>query len=128
MDANSRFLVRSFRKYYRENKPIMPSRFGRREFGFMFFDRTYMQRHTAYPRGEDLHRDLVVQVPAHCYYSTAYYRSPGAPTMEEKGWLGADLIFYLDADHLEGAENMTYTEMLAQVKTEMIRLVDSISV
>lgn len=125
MDANSRFLVRSFRKYYRENKPLMPSRFGRREFGFMFFDKTYVQRHTGYSRGEDLQRYLITQVPAHCYYSTAYYRSPAAATMEEKGWLGADLIFDLDADHLQGAENMSYEAMLAQVKKEMIRLVDS---
>ena len=124
MDANSRFLVRSFRRYYRDNRPIMPSRFGRREFGFMFFDKTFVQRHTGYSRSDDLHRFLVTQVPAHCYYSTAYYRNPAAPTMEEKGWLGADLIFDLDADHLKGAESMSYEAMLAKVKEEMIRLVD----
>jgi DNA primase small subunit len=124
MDANSRLLVRSFRRYYRENRPVMPSRFGRREFGFMFFDKTFVQRHTGYSRGDDLHRFLITQVPAHCYYSTAYYRNPAAPTMEEKGWLGADLIFDLDADHLKGAETMRYETMLAKVKEEMMRLVD----
>lgn len=124
MDANSRFLVRSFRRYYRENRPLMPTRFGRREFGFMFFDRHFVQRHMGFARGEDLHRFLVSQVPAHCYYSTAYYREPNAPTMDEKGWLGADLIFDLDADQLPGADAMGYAEMLAKVKGEMIRLVD----
>ena len=31
--------------------------------------------------------------------------------MEEKKWLGADLIFDLDADHVQGAETMTYRDM-----------------
>jgi len=45
--------------------------------------------------------------------------------MEEKEWLGAELIFDLDADHLEGAENMTYAQMILQIRSEMINLVDS---
>ncbi|MCD6480148.1 hypothetical protein J7L65_05120, partial [Candidatus Bathyarchaeota archaeon] len=34
------------------------------------------------------------------YYSSAYYENPEAE-MERKGWLGADLIFDIDADHIE---------------------------
>jgi len=125
MDNNSRFLLRSFRKYYKENRPIMPDRFTKREFGFMFFDRQMVQRHMGFPTPEELSRFMVAQVPSHSYYSTAYYRKPSAPTMEEKEWLGADLIFDLDADHLEGAERMTYQEMLLRIKEEMINLTDS---
>jgi len=124
MDAGSRFMVKAFRRYYRDRAPPLPIRFGRREFGFMFFDRSYMQRHTAFSRGEELHNLLVSQAPAHCYHSTAYYQTPGAATMEEKSWMGADLIFDLDADHLRGAEDMEYGEMLAAVKKEMLRLLD----
>ena len=125
MDQNSRFLLKAFRKYYKDNPIMMPSRFGRREFGFMFFDRNYVQRHMGFSRPADINRFMVTQVPSHSYYSTAYYRRPDAPTMEEKTWLGADLIFDLDADHLEGAENMSYSEMLGCIKEEMINLVDS---
>ena len=125
IDPNSRFLLKAFRKYYRENPPIVPERFGRREFGFMFFDRTYVQRHMSFTRTSELQRFLVGQVPSHCYYSTSYYQKPAAPTMEEKSWMGADLIFDLDADHLAGADKMTYSEMLDQIKKEMINLVDS---
>ncbi|MCL2785684.1 MAG: DNA primase small subunit PriS [Methanomassiliicoccaceae archaeon] len=125
MDQNSRFLLKAFRRYYKSNAPVMPERFGRREFGFMFFDRTFVQRHMGFARTDDVRRFLIAQVPSHCYYSTAYYRDPAAPTMEEKTWLGADLIFDLDADHLKGAEKMTYSEMLAQIKVEMMNLVDS---
>lgn len=125
MDSNSRFLLKAFRKYYRDCPIIMPSRFGRREFGFMFFDKTFVQRHLGFARPADINKFMIAQVPSHSYYSTAYYRRPDAPTMEEKEWLGADLIFDLDADHLEGADKMSYSEMLAQIKTEMINLVDS---
>ncbi len=125
MDPNSRFLLKSFRKYYKGNSIEMPERFGRREFGFMFFDKNFMQRHMAFAKATDLQRFMIAQVPSHSYYSTAYYRKPDAPTMEEKTWLGADLIFDLDADHLVGADKMSYSEMLAQIKKEMINLVDS---
>jgi DNA primase small subunit len=125
MDQNLRFLLKTFRKYYKEEGPIMPPRFARREFGFMFFDKNFMKRHTAFSRVADLGSMLQSKVPSHCYYSTAYYRKPGAPTMEEKEWLGADLIFDLDADHLAGAEKMTYSGMLEQIRKEMANLVDS---
>jgi len=125
MDHNSRFLLKAFRRYYKGNAPVLPERFGRREFGFMFFDRNFVQRHIGFTRMDDVRRFLIAQVPSHCYYSTAYYRDPAAPTMEEKTWLGADLIFDLDADHLKDADKMTYTEMLIQIKKEMMNLVDS---
>ena len=125
MDQNSRFLLKMFRRYYKESELPMPSRFGRREFGFMYFDRDFMQRHLSFSNPTELRRFMISQVPRHSYYSTAYYRRPNAPTMEEKGWMGADLIFDLDADHLEGAEDMSYGEMMDQIKREMINLLDS---
>ncbi|HKM08924.1 MAG TPA: DNA primase catalytic subunit PriS [Candidatus Methanomethylophilaceae archaeon] len=125
MDRDSRFLLKCIRKYYKEHSPILPERFTRREFGFMYFGRNMMQRHLAFANEAELWRFVASNVPAHCYYSTAYYRHPAAPTMEEKDWLGAELIFDLDADHLEGAENMTYPEMLREIRTEMIKLCDS---
>lgn len=125
MDSNQRFLFKAFRRYYRTNCPIMPDRFTRREFGFMFFDRNYVQRHMAFGRPDDLHRFMYGQVPSHSYYSTSYYRKPNAPTMDEKDWMGAELIFDLDADHLDGAKEMTYAQMLVQIRGEMMNLVDS---
>jgi DNA primase small subunit len=125
MDPNSRFLLRCFRKYYKGNRMPMPSRYARREFGFMFFDRDFVQRHIGFNRPEDLQRYMMANVPSHSYYSTAYYRTPSAPTMEEKDWLGADLIFDLDADHLAGADKMTYLEMMDAIRKQMLTLIDS---
>ena len=75
----------------------------------------------------DLRNYLVRQVPMHAYYSSAFYENPNAPKMEMKGWQGADLVFDLDADHLKGAEAMTYAEMLSAVKRDMVRLLDDFS-
>ena len=47
--------------------------------------------------------------------------------MKDKGWLGADLIFDLDADHLKEAGHLTFPEMLENVKKEYIKLLDFIT-
>src|SRR4030042_2465015 len=44
--------------------------------------------------------------------------------MGEKKWLGADLIFDLDADHVEGTKGLPYEQMLERVKEEVVRLID----
>ena len=123
-DASMRFVMRMFAKHYREVSLSMPDRFARREFGFMFFDRSFVMRHLSFPTRASLKKYLVEQVPSHAYYSCAYYEKPDAPTMAEKKWLGADLIFDLDADHVEGTKGLSYEKMLERVKEEVIRLID----
>jgi DNA primase small subunit len=118
------FVMDRFRRYYLSSPPPPPDRFGKREYGFMFFDRGFVQRHLEFHRIADFHAFLQRNVPSHCYYSSAYYESPAAEKMEDKNWLGADLIFDLDADHIRGAEGLPYQDMLALVKKEMIRLLD----
>ncbi len=90
----------------------------------MFFDKEYVQRHTSFSRTDEFYQFLTDRVPAHIYYSSAYYASPGASTMSEKSWLGADLVFDLDADHVEGAEELSYPDMLSRVKREAKKLID----
>ncbi len=123
-EASTRFLRDHFRRYYETTKPILPDRFGRREFGFMFWTAGIVQRHLGFSREEELRSFLTTRVPAHAYYSSAYYETPNAATMEEKGWLGADLVFDLDADHLPGSKAMAYAEMLDAVREGIIRLWD----
>lgn len=125
MDSNSRFMLKAFKKYYRTDGPIMPDRFARREFGFMFFDKNFVQRHLSFSTPDELRRYMQGNIPAHSYYSTSYYRRPNAPVMDDKEWLGAELIFDLDADHLDGAKKMTYAQMVLQIREEMKHLVDS---
>jgi DNA primase small subunit len=124
MNRDQAFMRGWFQRYYQSYPPRAPDRLDRREFGFMFFDREYVQRHLAFGEPGQLRSYLQGQVPSHAYYSSAYYQLPAASTMEEKRWLGADLVFDLDADHVKGAEGLTYAEMLARIKVELLRLLD----
>jgi DNA primase small subunit len=46
---------------------------------------------------------MAKESPAHAFHSAAYYETPDASQMPLKGWLGADLVFDIDADHLNCA-------------------------
>jgi DNA primase small subunit len=124
MNNTIAFLKKRFSDYYKECELYLPDRFGRREWGFMFIGESFMQRHRAFQNNKGVKEFLVGRAPAHVYHSAAYYESPDASTMVEKNWLGADLIFDLDADHIKGAEGKTYEETLDMVKKEFIRLID----
>mgnify|MGYP001036236394 CR=1 FL=1 len=117
------FLQERFQRYYTGAEVPPPRRFTRREYGFVFFEQPGMTRHVGFKRHDELLELLREQAPAHVYHSSAYYETPDAASMQEKGWMGADLIFDLDADHLPGATEMQYEEMLAAVKQELKKLV-----
>jgi DNA primase small subunit len=107
-----------------KHKIALPDRFGRREFAFIFFGGKGMFRHLSFDKRTQFTRFVTEKTPAHIYYSSAYYQKPDAATMQEKNWMGAELIFDLDSDHLPGAEQMTYAESLEEVKKEFYKLVD----
>ncbi len=114
-----------FAEYYRASRVAPPERLARREFAsFPFAEANLMRRHATLPTPDELTRYLREVVPRHVYYSSAYYRLPAEPTMAAKGWLGADLIFDLDSDHLRGAEALDYAGQLALVKRRLLDLVD----
>jgi DNA primase small subunit len=83
-----------------------------------------MRRHATLRTPVEFRGFLAREVPRHVYYSSAYYRHPDGPTMAAKEWLGADLIFDLDSDHLRGAEALDYAGQLRLVKDRLIDLVD----
>jgi DNA primase small subunit len=124
MNETIAFLKKRFSNYYKEADLYLPDRFGRREWGFMFLGESFMQRHLAFQSADKVKQFLVQKTPSHVYHSSAYYEKPDARTMAEKDWLGADLIFDLDADHIKGAEKMSYQETLRRVKEEFKRLID----
>jgi len=123
-DNSISFLKERFREYYSKEKIKLPERFGKREFAFMPFGAKLMKRHLSFKKREDFLKFILDMIPAHAYYSSAFYQNPGAPTMEEKGWMGAELIFDLDLDHLEKRKVKSYEEGLEAVKEEFSRLVN----
>jgi len=98
---NQTFIRESFSKFYSEsiNRVEIPKSIESREFGFTLFKENVMVRHKGFLRAEDLKEFIKRNVPSNVYYSTAYYSMPEAK-MDEKGWLGSDLFFDIDADHI----------------------------
>ncbi|MHB8604449.1 MAG: DNA primase catalytic subunit PriS [Thermoplasmatota archaeon] len=125
IEKTIRWVNGRFRVWYATHPVDLPPRHGKREFAFMWLGKTFMLRHQALTSRAALNDRLTdVEPPAHVYYSTAYYKHPGAPTMKEKEWLGADLIFDLDADHLPNAAALSFEEQLVAVKTQVVKLVE----
>ena len=114
-----------FARYYQSAGIPAPPRFALREFAaFPFTTETMMRRHAAFRSVEEFQGFLARETPRHVYYSSAYYRLPDHPTMAGKEWLGADLVFDLDADHLRGAESLGYADQLALVRRRVRDLLD----
>jgi len=116
---------RRFQEYYQSQPIEPPDRLTRREFAaFPFATETFMRRHATLRTTEEFRGFLAQEVPRHVYYSSAYYRHPAETSMTAKEWLGADLVFDLDSDHLRGAEALDYAGQLTLVKKRLIALVD----
>ena len=98
----SRFVESVFRRFYEENYKglYIPERIHEREFGYFTFGEKFMVRHLSVSSHEELWNLVRRVIPLHLHYSAAFYRYPKAP-MEEKDWIGAELIFDIDADHLD---------------------------
>ena len=69
-----------------------------------------MVRHKSFTTISELENCLRADVPSDVYYSSAYYERPGASEMSTKGWIGADLIFDIDADHIPTSCERTHDE------------------
>ena len=105
-------IQRMFREYYREADSLIKESSGieEREFGFLLF-RGGMLRHKGFKCVDELQDFLRNFVPSHVYYSCAYYENSEAE-MDKKGWLGADLVFDIDADHIPTPCNKVHDKWL----------------
>lgn len=99
MSSSLHFIQDKFVEYYANNIVHPPSSIEHREFGFLLFKERMMVRHREFENVDPLTSFLQATAPSDAYYSSAYYERPEAE-MDEKGWLGADLIFDIDADHI----------------------------
>jgi len=97
----SRFVRDKFAEYYQKHSSIVqpPASIEKREFGFLLFKERIMLRHKGFRDVDALRSFLKTIAPSDVYYSSAYYERPEVE-MGEKGWLGANLIFDIDADHI----------------------------
>lgn len=95
------FVQEKFSEYYQQHSPSIcpPSSLENRELAFFLFKEKMMIRHKKARAPEDLQTLLRTIVPSDVYYSSAHYEKP-EEEMESKEWLGADLVFDIDADHM----------------------------
>ncbi|MGA3191582.1 MAG: DNA primase small subunit PriS [Candidatus Bathyarchaeia archaeon] len=103
MYANTCDLIqRMFFSYYSNcfHEISIPHSFEKREFAVFLLRNKIMVRHKSFAAVEELKDFLSGEVPSDVYYSGAYYQQPDAPEMTAKGWIGADLVFDIDADHI----------------------------
>ena len=96
-----KFVKKKFSEYYQKHLSSIqpPTLIEKREFGFLMFKGKVMVRHQSFKDVNGLTKSLKTLVPSDAYYSSAYYERP-EEKMEEKSWLGADLVFDIDADHI----------------------------
>lgn len=99
-DSTLVFLRRVYREHYfkRHNLLEIPTQMQGREFGYIPFGGG-MIRHLSFKSPGELVAELVKQAPSSVYCSNAVYERPTLQ-MDEKGWLGAELIFDIDADSI----------------------------
>ncbi len=79
-------------------------------------------RHKSFMSSNDLRKFLVQRTPHSTFYSTAYWKYPNEYKMADKDWLGADLIFDLDGDHLPGISDIDFETMLTNIQIQAFKL------
>jgi DNA primase small subunit len=95
------FIIQKFTEYYRDNanKIPLPTSYKKREFGFILSDKGIMLRHKAFSEPRFFRDFIKLITPSDVYHSAAYYKHPSRE-MGKKEWIGADLIFDIDFDHI----------------------------
>ncbi|MCL4430497.1 MAG: DNA primase small subunit PriS [Chloroflexi bacterium] len=111
MEASREFVYQKFAEYYKDlstviSAPPLPEQ---REFGYLMFKERFMVRHRRFSSTVSLRATLADTVPSDVYHSCAYYENPDFD-MDKKGWLGSDLVFDIDADHIPTSCNKIHDE------------------
>ena len=112
-NTSQAFIYNIFRDYYTSASFSVPSitEFVQREFGFFMLKNKKMVRHKGFRNKTDLRTFLNKNIPSDVYRSAAYYEDPEAD-MHQKGWLGADLVFDIDADHISTSCNKIHDKWI----------------
>ena len=111
MEASREFVYQKFSEYYKDPANAVPSPLlpERREFGYLMFKERFMVRHRRFNTIDNLRAVLAETVPSDVYHSCAYYENPDYD-MDKKGWIGSDLVFDIDADHIPTSCNKIHDE------------------
>ncbi|MEM0044168.1 MAG: DNA primase small subunit domain-containing protein [Sulfolobales archaeon] len=92
---------RLFSEYYSRAPLILPEDLEFREFAYQPFRSQSYVRHLSFRTRDEVIDFFTRNPPLHLYYSSATYLHPAVEDMDAKGWRGSDLLFDIDADHIE---------------------------
>jgi DNA primase small subunit len=105
-----------YKAYYSITSRLKPpSDIQMREFAFQLFDVESYVRHISFKDFNELRKYLKANVPRHAYHSIALYQLPDARNMEEKGWLGSEILVDIDVDRLRGCRELKIKEEVGLV-------------
>ncbi|MBU04098.1 MAG: hypothetical protein CMA58_03860 [Euryarchaeota archaeon] len=110
-----------FSDYYAtlsQNSIWAPPRLKSREWMFIPWGSRPPERHRGFVDKNELLSYVQSRSPHSCFHSTAYYRFPSERKMVDKEWLGADLIFDLDGDHLPGVSDRDFPTMINLIQEQ----------
>ncbi|MDG6990026.1 MAG: hypothetical protein JRM99_01240 [Nitrososphaerota archaeon] len=96
-ERTTAFLRQAYKEYYFKGSGsvALPDDIESREFGYIPFGGGMIRHLSFRTKGEAL-AEIIKQSPSSVYCSNARYEFPTRP-IDEKGWLGAELIFDIDA-------------------------------
>jgi DNA primase small subunit len=111
VEASREFVFQRFSEFYRDPQTVIPQppSSQQREFAYLMFKERFMVRHRRFSGISNLRAVLADTIPSDVYHSCAYYENPDYD-MDKKGWIGSDLVFDIDADHIPTKCNKVHDE------------------
>jgi DNA primase small subunit len=129
-EKESLFARGLIREFYAGVGKVAPKNIERREFGFGDFERKITYRHYSFKDEKLLGAYLAKEGPPFVSISSAEYERPDGRTMENKKWIGGDLLFDIDASDLnlkcktEHSSSWVCQKCLDGAKYETTKLVE----
>ena len=113
MEDSRQFVYQKFSEYYRDSSTVIPKiqRSHQREYGYLMLKERFMVRHRRFTTVEEVKTALSEIVPSDVYHSCAYYENPDYE-MDKKKWLGSDIVFDIDADHIPTSCDKLHDEFI----------------
>jgi DNA primase small subunit len=109
--SSQEFVFQLFSEFYRDTSNAVPEPplSHQREFAYLTFREKFMVRHRRFEQITNFRTILANIVPSDVYHSCAYYQNPDFD-MDKKGWIGSDVVFDIDADHIPTSCNKIHDE------------------
>lgn len=117
-----KYLQKLFQAYYRNHHSAFEeiSDLPHRELAFLYWNRPGMSRHLSFPNVRLLTKYVIQSPPRHAYHSATYYENPAAGKMDQKGFLGCDLVFDIDSDHIPTPCRLEHNYVICKKCQEVI--------